>query len=93
MELPQCSTELARSVGLRDLAWSSRVPYGGGGSQGVGERPPPRLAPVAGAVAGARRGLLLGGRRFRRGDPRHRRHPGKRATATNCQPQRLSGRA
>lgn len=27
--------ELARSVGLRDLAWSSRVPYGGGGSQGV----------------------------------------------------------
>ena len=27
--------ELARSGGLRDLAWASRVPYGGGGSQGV----------------------------------------------------------
>ncbi|HVX09179.1 thiolase C-terminal domain-containing protein [Humibacter sp.] len=32
---PVEETELTRSVGFQDLAWSSRVPYGGGGSQGV----------------------------------------------------------
>jgi acetyl-CoA acetyltransferase len=28
-------TELVRSLGISELGWSSRVPYGGGGSQGV----------------------------------------------------------
>ena len=32
---PVEETELVRSVGLREIAWSSRVPYGGGGSMGV----------------------------------------------------------
>ncbi len=32
---PVEETELARAIGFRELAWSSRVPYGGGGSQGV----------------------------------------------------------
>jgi acetyl-CoA acetyltransferase len=32
---PVEETELVRSVGLQEIAWSSRVPYGGGGSMGV----------------------------------------------------------
>ena len=32
---PVEETELVRSVGFREIAWSSRVPYGGGGSMGV----------------------------------------------------------
>ena len=32
---PVEETELVRSVGFQEIAWSSRVPYGGGGSMGV----------------------------------------------------------
>jgi acetyl-CoA acetyltransferase len=32
---PVEETELVRSVGIPEIRWSSRVPYGGGGSQGV----------------------------------------------------------
>ncbi len=32
---PVEETELVRSVGIPEVRWSSRVPYGGGGSQGV----------------------------------------------------------
>jgi acetyl-CoA acetyltransferase len=32
---PVEETELVRAVGIRDVGFSSRVPYGGGGSQGV----------------------------------------------------------
>ena len=32
---PVEETELARALGLDDIGFSSRVPYGGGGSQGV----------------------------------------------------------
>jgi hypothetical protein len=32
---PVEETELARALGLQDIGFSSRVPYGGGGSQGV----------------------------------------------------------
>jgi acetyl-CoA acetyltransferase len=32
---PVEETELVRSVGFEEIAWSSRVPYGGGGSMGV----------------------------------------------------------
>lgn len=32
---PVEETELVRSVGFEELGWSSRVPYGGGGSMGV----------------------------------------------------------
>ena len=32
---PVEETELVRSIGFREIAWSSRVPYGGGGSMGV----------------------------------------------------------
>jgi acetyl-CoA acetyltransferase len=32
---PVEETELVRALGVREVSWSSRVPYGGGGSQGV----------------------------------------------------------
>jgi acetyl-CoA acetyltransferase len=32
---PVEETELVRALGIREVNWSSRVPYGGGGSQGV----------------------------------------------------------
>lgn len=32
---PVEETELARALGIPEIRWSSRVPYGGGGSQGV----------------------------------------------------------
>ena len=32
---PVEETELARAIGAQEIHWSSRVPYGGGGSQGV----------------------------------------------------------
>ena len=32
---PVEETELVRALGAREIGWSSRVPYGGGGSQGV----------------------------------------------------------
>jgi acetyl-CoA acetyltransferase len=32
---PVEETELVRALGIREVGWSSRVPYGGGGSQGV----------------------------------------------------------
>ncbi|MFN8028710.1 MAG: lipid-transfer protein, partial [Acidimicrobiia bacterium] len=32
---PVEETELVRSVGFEEINWSSRVPYGGGGSMGV----------------------------------------------------------
>ena len=40
---PVEETELVRSVGLEEITWSSRVPYGGGGSMGV-------LSHAAGAI-------------------------------------------
>ncbi|HXY93087.1 MAG TPA: lipid-transfer protein [Acidimicrobiia bacterium] len=40
---PVEETELVRSVGLQEITWSSRIPYGGGGSMGV-------LAHAAGAI-------------------------------------------
>jgi len=40
---PVEETELVRSVGFEEIAWSSRVPYGGGGSMGV-------LSHAAGAI-------------------------------------------
>ncbi len=40
---PVEETELIRSVGLQEITWSSRVPYGGGGSMGV-------LSHAAGAI-------------------------------------------
>lgn len=40
---PVEETELVRSVGLQEITWSSRVPYGGGGSMGV-------LSHAAGAI-------------------------------------------
>jgi acetyl-CoA acetyltransferase len=41
---PVEETELVRSVGFQEINWSSRVPYGGGGSMGV-------LSHAAGAIA------------------------------------------
>src|SRR3954454_17847212 len=41
---PVEETELVRSVGIREIGYSSRIPYGGGGSMGV-------LLHAAGAVA------------------------------------------
>src|SRR5882762_7687956 len=32
---PVEETELVRALGIPEIRWSSRVPYGGGGSQGV----------------------------------------------------------
>jgi acetyl-CoA acetyltransferase len=32
---PVEETELVRALGIRQVTWSSRIPYGGGGSQGV----------------------------------------------------------
>ena len=32
---PVEETELVRAIGIQEVGWSSRVPYGGGGSQGV----------------------------------------------------------
>src|ERR1700679_3740279 len=32
---PVEETELVRTLGIPEIGWSSRVPYGGGGSQGV----------------------------------------------------------
>src|SRR5579862_10048955 len=32
---PVEETELVRTLGIDEIGWSSRVPYGGGGSQGV----------------------------------------------------------
>ncbi|MBV9921163.1 MAG: lipid-transfer protein, partial [Pseudonocardia sp.] len=32
---PVEETELVRAIGFQEIGWSSRVPYGGGGSQGV----------------------------------------------------------
>src|ERR1700733_14086695 len=32
---PVEETELVRALGVPEVSWSSRVPYGGGGSQGV----------------------------------------------------------
>jgi acetyl-CoA acetyltransferase len=69
---PVEETELVRALGIPEIAWSSRVPYGGGGSQGV-------LLHAAAAVAtGAARAVVVyraikarSGRRFGRasGDP------------------------
>src|SRR3977135_1270594 len=42
---PVSETELVRTLGVPEVRWSSRVPYGGGGSQGV-------LLHAAAAVAG-----------------------------------------
>jgi acetyl-CoA acetyltransferase len=42
---PVSETELVRALGIPEVRWSSRVPYGGGGSQGV-------LLHAAAAVAG-----------------------------------------
>jgi acetyl-CoA acetyltransferase len=62
---PVEETELVRSLGIPEIRWSSRVPYGGGGSQGV-------LLHAAAAVASGAADVVVGyraikarsGRRF-----------------------------
>jgi acetyl-CoA acetyltransferase len=55
---PVEETELVRSVGLREIVWSSRVPYGGGGSMGV-------LLHAAGAIASGAADVVVGYRAIR----------------------------
>ena len=55
---PVEETELVRSVGFEEIAFSSRVPYGGGGSMGV-------LLHAAGAVASGAADVVVGYRGIR----------------------------
>jgi len=55
---PVEETELARSVGFRDVSWSSRVPYGGGGSMGV-------LLHAAAAITSGRADVVVAYRAIR----------------------------
>jgi acetyl-CoA acetyltransferase len=55
---PVEETELVRSVGFREIAWSSRVPYGGGGSMGV-------LLHAASAVASGAANVVVAYRAIR----------------------------
>lgn len=55
---PVEETELVRSVGLQEIAWSSRVPYGGGGSMGV-------LSHAAGAITSGIAGVVVAYRAIR----------------------------
>ncbi len=55
---PVEETELVRSIGLDEIAWSSRVPYGGGGSMGV-------LLHAAAAIASGAADVVVGYRAIR----------------------------
>jgi acetyl-CoA acetyltransferase len=55
---PVEETELVRAVGFDEIAWSSRVPYGGGGSMGV-------LLHAAGAVASGAADVVVAYRAIR----------------------------
>jgi acetyl-CoA acetyltransferase len=55
---PVEETELVRSVGIPQVGWSSRVPYGGGGSQGV-------LLHAAAAVASGAADVVIAYRALR----------------------------
>jgi acetyl-CoA acetyltransferase len=55
---PVEETELIRSVGFEEIGWSSRVPYGGGGSMGV-------LLHAASAVASGAADVVVGYRAIR----------------------------
>ena len=66
---PVEETELVRSVGFPEIAFSSRIPYGGGGSMGV-------LLHAASAVASGVADVVVGYRAARR---LRRLHPRKRA--------------
>ncbi|HEY8217291.1 MAG TPA: lipid-transfer protein [Acidimicrobiia bacterium] len=55
---PVEETELVRAVGFREVSWSSRVPYGGGGSMGV-------LLHAASAVAGGAAEVVVAYRAIR----------------------------
>src|SRR6202521_2239957 len=55
---PVEETELVRSVGFEEIAFSSRVPYGGGGSMGV-------LLHAASAIASGAADVVVGYRAIR----------------------------
>ncbi len=55
---PVEETELVRSIGFQEIAWSSRVPYGGGGSMGV-------LLHAGAAVASGAAGVVVAYRAIR----------------------------
>lgn len=55
---PVEEAELARSVGFQDVRWSSRVPYGGGGSMGV-------LLHAASAITSGRADVVVAYRAIR----------------------------
>jgi acetyl-CoA acetyltransferase len=55
---PVEETELVRSVGFQEVTWSSRVPYGGGGSMGV-------LAHAAAAIVAGMADVVVGYRAIR----------------------------
>ena len=55
---PVEETELVRSVGFQEINWSSRVPYGGGGSMGV-------LAHAAAAIVAGIADVVVGYRAIR----------------------------
>lgn len=55
---PVDETELVRSIGFQEIAYSSRIPYGGGGSMGV-------LLHAAAAVASGAAGVVVAYRAIR----------------------------
>jgi acetyl-CoA acetyltransferase len=62
---PVEETELVRSLGIPEIGWSSRVPYGGGGSQGVLLHAAAAVASGAADVVVAYRAIKArSGRRF-----------------------------
>jgi acetyl-CoA acetyltransferase len=64
---PVEETELVRAIGIGEVRWSSRVPYGGGGSQGVLLHAAAAVASGAADVVVAYRGLRArSGNRFGR---------------------------
>lgn len=64
---PVEETELVRAIGIGEVRWSSRVPYGGGGSQGVLLHAAAAVASGAAEVVVAYRGLRArSGNRFGR---------------------------
>jgi acetyl-CoA acetyltransferase len=73
---PVEETELVRAIGIPDLGWSSRVPYGGAGSQGV-------LLHAVGALASGAADVVVAYRALRaRSGSRFGRATGGRAPTT-----------
>jgi acetyl-CoA acetyltransferase len=67
---PVEETELVRGLGIPEIGWSSRVPYGGGGSQGVLLHAAAAVASGAADVVVAYRAIKArSGRRFGRAAP------------------------